>query len=156
VAWVINDRFPYGNALVVETPLDSLPSSLLAALNPPTPGLVTPDPALTCPPYSVPPEWTTPSYSLYVVYAHLLAAPAFQPGQVLSCDQSIGQIGQSGNALNPHLHFEVRIGPAGARLNSMAHYDNSATLDEMGAYCTWRVSGWFRTLDPLALLALQP
>jgi hypothetical protein len=65
-------------------------------------------------------------------------------------------VGDSGNALNPHLHLETRVGPAGARFSSLAHYDASASLEEMDNYCAWRVSGWFVLLDPLQLLAHQP
>ena len=58
----------------------------------------------------------------------------------------------SGNALNPHLHLEARVGPAGTRLDSMAHYDSSASPAEMAAYCLWRVSGAFQRINPLQLL----
>ena len=68
-----------------------------------------------------------------------------------TCGQVIGAIGESGNALNPHLHLEVRLGPAGVRFPGMAHYDSGASPDEMAAYCQWRVSGAFLTLDPLRL-----
>jgi hypothetical protein len=54
------------------------------------------------------------------------------------------------------LHVETRIGPAGARFASLAHYDNRATPEEMGLYCLWRISGLFQLVDPLAVLALQP
>jgi hypothetical protein len=37
----------------------------------------------------------------------------------------------------------------------MAHYDNSATPAEMDQYCTWRVRGIFRLVDPLFLLGLS-
>ena len=78
-----------------------------------------------------------------------------QTGQEVACGQPLGAVGSSGNALNPHLHFEVRVGPSGAPLYSMAHYDASATPQEMAMYCLWRVSGWFQLFDPLKLL-LQP
>jgi murein DD-endopeptidase MepM/ murein hydrolase activator NlpD len=63
-------------------------------------------------------------------------------------------VGKSGNALNPHLHFEIKVGPAGLRFTSMAHYDASATLEEMATYCTWSISGLFQVVDPLRLLSL--
>ena len=58
----------------------------------------------------------------------------------------------SGNALNPHLHIEARIGPSDASFSSLAHYDASATIEEMQNYCLWRISGLFRVLDPLQVL----
>ena len=70
------------------------------------------------------------------------------------CGQAIGSVGMSGNALNPHLHLEVRVGPAGIRLESMAHYDTSATAQEMANYCRWRVSGLFQLVDPMQLGSL--
>jgi murein DD-endopeptidase MepM/ murein hydrolase activator NlpD len=154
VAAVIQNRFPYGNALLVETPLAGLPDDLLSAL-----GLTEPAPtsvpnlALTCPEV-VQQNWGT-GESLYLLYAHLQKVPVYQPGDSLDCGQGIGFVGDTGNALNPHLHLEVRLGPAGARFSSMAHYDNSATLEEMDNYCTWRVRGIFRLVDPMLLLGYK-
>jgi murein DD-endopeptidase MepM/ murein hydrolase activator NlpD len=152
VAAVIQDRFPYGNALLVETPLEGLPNDLPAALglSEPAPTPI-PNLVLTCPDV-VPKNWQA-SQSLYLLYAHLQKAPAFQPGDPLTCGQALGFVGDSGNALNPHLHLEVRLGPSGARFSSLAHYDNSATLEEMDNYCTWRVRGIFPLVDPMRLLS---
>ena len=153
VAAVIRDRFPYGNALLVESPLDELPKDWMAALSldepfpAPQPNLV-----LTCPDV-VHNNWQT-GQSLYLLYAHLQQAPEFKLDDPLVCGQGLGNVGDSGNALNPHLHLEVRLGPAGARFSSLAHYDNRATLEEMDNYCTWRVRGIFRLVDPLQLLGL--
>lgn len=146
------DRFPYGNALMIETALDSQavvfwPTGAI----PPLAATLAPTTGLTCPSISLPP----PDFnkrSLYVLYAHLLTPPQGQAGQQVDCGQSIGQVGSSGNALNPHLHFEIRVGPAGMQFPSMAHYDNSATLEEMGNYCLWRTSGLFQLVDPMAVL----
>jgi hypothetical protein len=38
----------------------------------------------------------------------------------------------------------------------MAHYDNTAQIEEMGNYCLWRVSNVFQLVDPLRLLAQLP
>lgn len=154
VALVTKDRFPYGNAILIETPLDDLPAAWLDSLDLPQDL----DPhanrsALTCP-EQTPQPWDLSRQSLYLLYAHMLGAPDFQTGQAVICGQVLGAIGSSGNALNPHLHLEIRLGPANARFASMAHYDSSATPQEMAAYCTWRVSGYFRLVDPLRLLSL--
>ncbi len=154
VALVMSGRFPYGNAVLVETPLDSLPPAWLEMLDlPPAPAEPQVSNALTCPTPAAPPEWDSEARSLYLLYAHLLEPPAIETGDSVSCEQVIGAIGDSGNALNPHLHLEVRVGPSGARFSGMAHYDASAKPEEMTAYCQWRVSGSFLTIDPLLLFS---
>lgn len=154
VAAVITERFPYGNAVLVETPLEELPGPWLAALSLPAPApTLAVIPALTCP-AGEPLEYDPEKRSLYLLYAHLEAPPALEPGQVVGCGEVLGSVGMSGNALNPHLHLEVRVGPAGVRLESMAHYDTSAVAQEMANYCTWRVSGLFQLVDPMQLWSL--
>lgn len=154
VAAVILDRFPYGNALLVETTLESLPAGWVDQLDLPAPG-VPPEtpPTLTCPAPSAEPVWDLDTISLYLLYAHLQALPELRAGEEVECGQVIGSIGSSGNALNPHLHLEVRTGPVGASFPSMAHYDASASLEEMAAYCSWRVSGSFPLVDPMSLFS---
>jgi murein DD-endopeptidase MepM/ murein hydrolase activator NlpD len=158
VALAIRGRFPYGNALLVETPLEALPAVWLEALDlPAVPATPEKRPSLTCPTPVVPLSHDFELRSLYLLYAHMLEPPVQMPGEELECGQAIGAIGGSGNALNPHLHLEVRLGPAGARFESMAHYDTAASPDEMAAYCEWRVSGHFVLIDPLILFgASQP
>ncbi len=156
-AMVTAERFPYGYALLIETPIEALPPDVLAEIHLPTAApALTPNPALNCPPMTPKPPWDPSVWSLYVLYAHLESQPAFGLGDRIECGQTIGRIGQSGNALNPHLHLEARLGPAGARFVSMAHYDNTATTGEMGNYCVWRVSGVFQLLNPLDLLRPLP
>jgi murein DD-endopeptidase MepM/ murein hydrolase activator NlpD len=154
VAMLLTDRFPYGNAVLVETRLDASPAAWLAALGLPEPvPTLAFIPALTCPQPESLPDWNTEVRSLYLLYAHMRDAPTLQVDEEVSCGQTLGAIGDSGNALNPHLHLEARIGPAGVRFGSLAHYDTSATPEEMTNYCTWRVSGWFQHFDPLRLFA---
>jgi murein DD-endopeptidase MepM/ murein hydrolase activator NlpD len=151
VTLVIHDRFPFGNAVLVETPLDEIPAAGIAAL--PTPAL-TPAviPALTCPAFPNVAEEVASARSLYLLYAHLQASPDVRPGNAVSCGQSLGSVGDSGNALNPHLHLEARVGPSGLRLESMSHYSTSATPEEMANYCLWSVSGAFQLVNPLDVL----
>ena len=156
VAAVIADRFPYGIAVLLETALQDLPLDRFPTGSLPEPvaqALV--NPALTCPPVQQPFP-ASDRRSIYILYAHLQTLPLVEVEQQVSCGQQIGNVGDSGNALNPHLHIETRLGPMGARFASLAHYDNRATPEEMGLYCLWRVSGIFRLLDPLVLLALAP
>ena len=154
VAAVIDNRFPYGYALMIETPIKSLaPQSVSRIYIPTLSPTIEPHPALNCPQVSPFPSWNAEKRSLYLFYAHLKEPPIFQIDEVVECGQIIGQIGDSGNALNPHLHLEVRIGPSGARLGSMAHYSTSASPEEMSAYCTWRVMEIFQLVDPKQLLS---
>jgi murein DD-endopeptidase MepM/ murein hydrolase activator NlpD len=152
VAAVIQDRFPFGNAVIVESPFSTLPADYTAALNAPqvTTTLYPPGP-LTCPPLSIPAGWDFSSPSLYLLYAHMAAPAAVSPGDAVACGQPLGAVGQTGNALNPHLHLEVRVGPGGATFDGLAHYLDSATPTEMANYCAWTVTGLFQLVDPLKL-----
>jgi murein DD-endopeptidase MepM/ murein hydrolase activator NlpD len=157
VSSVIHDRFPYGNAILVETSLQGLPAAWLEALQAPTPApTLTARSALTCPTPQAPAAWDLAQRSLYLLYAHMLQAPSLQPGETVSCGEQLGAIGSSGNALNPHLHLEARVGPAGADFASMAHYTTSASPVEMRAYCDWRVSGLFQLIDPMRFFVAAP
>lgn len=153
VAMVIDNRFPYGNAIMIETPIEAIPTGWggLAAVPTPAP-VVTPHPALTCPSGFVDTPPHTTRRSLYLVYAHLQEPSTLNPGDQVTCGQVLGTIGQSGNALNPHLHLEARVGPGGASFPAMAHYDASASQEEMANYCAWRVSGLYQLFDPLQFL----
>jgi len=156
VALVIVDRFPYGNAVLVETQLEDIPAAVLQAMDfSAQVQEIQPDPALTCPDRTDSISWNPEHLTLYLLYAHLQEPPHVQPEDEVECGQVLGKVGGSGNALNPHLHLEIRAGPAGARLDGMAHYDASASAAEMRGYCDWRVSGWFSPLDPMKLLAAQ-
>jgi murein DD-endopeptidase MepM/ murein hydrolase activator NlpD len=153
VAGLVKDRFPYGNAVIVETELQAWP--FLEELDLPAPlpleRLNTP---LTCPPEPAPVEHLE-RLSVYLLYAHLLEPPDLEAEAEVGCGQSLGRIGSSGNALNPHLHLEARVGPSGRRFASLAHYTASAALSEMASYCTWRISGNFQMFDPFLLLASE-
>jgi len=150
-AAIVADRFPFGNALIVETPLSTLPAEWVDGLALPPPFQGTPPPTtLTCPLAGLS-TWDVSYRSLYLLYAHLQEKPPFDLDDPVACGQDIGSVGSSGNALNPHLHLEVRVGPLGARFGSLAHYDNRATAEEMDAYCTWTVRGAFQVVDPFDL-----
>ena len=152
VAGLIADRFPYGNALIVETPLELLPAELTGAIQLPTPAPTREGhPSLTCPESDYPAVWGESGRSLYLIYAHLKEPPLFQEGDAILCGQELNEIGSTGNSLNPHLHLELRVGPSGARFDSMAHYTGSASLQEMHNYCLWRVSETFQLMDPMLL-----
>ncbi len=159
VAGIILNRQPYGYAIIIETPLDGFPAAGPVNVNLPTPApTVQPASSLFCPTGS-PVSTGGPNRSLYLLYAHLNKAPSVTAGEQVQCGQPMGEIGTTGKSVNPHLHLETRIGPAGSIFPAVAHYENDASPEEMQAYCTWRVSGLFQMFDPLSLLhrdTLQP
>jgi murein DD-endopeptidase MepM/ murein hydrolase activator NlpD len=156
VAAVIEDRFPYGYAVLVETPLDQVPPGWLATFQMPTPAPTQEShPSLTCPKSEITPNWDFSQRSLYLMYAHLKEPFTLQVGDQVSCGQELNAIGNSGNSLNPHLHVEARVGPANATFESIAHYTGSASSEEMQNYCLWRVSETFQLLDPMLLFYSQ-
>lgn len=157
VAAIIEDRYPYGNAIIIETPWEDIPLYLIKLLDTMEhEAEFQANPSLTCPQTETDLSWSNEQHSIYLLYAHLQNPPLRQIGDSIMCEEKLGQIGDSGNALNPHLHLEIRLGPQGARFPGMAHYDNSATALEMQMYCTWRVSGLFQHINPLWLLENNP
>ncbi len=157
IAAVLPDRYPYGNAVIIEIPLEKVPQRWLADLNWPTyAATVVPDARLTCPEPLTLPQWNLNQRSLYLMYGHLNQPSALQVGNPVSCGQVIGAVGTTGASVNPHLHFEARLGPGGATFSSLGHYDTHTTAEERNNYCVWRVSGWFQLVDPLKLLEQRP
>lgn len=155
VAGIVHHRQPYGYAVVIETPLEDLPPGWVELIQVPTPGpTVQPAPNLYCPPGT---DFIqeNPGRSLYLLYAHLNQLPLVTLNQPVECGQQIGEVGTTGKSVNPHLHLETRVGPAGVTFPEMAHYENGATELEMQTYCTWRVSGLFQMFDPAGLFRAQ-
>ncbi|KOX02415.1 transglycosylase family protein [Streptomyces sp. NRRL B-3648] len=57
----------------------------------------------------------------YTQYAHL-SAISVRTGQTVTAGQRIGRSGATGNVTGPHLHFEVRTGPAfGSDIDPLAY-----------------------------------
>ena len=155
IVTTLTDRIPYGYAIIVETPLKDLPSELADKLfNGYLPVPDDPYYRLYCPP--VDPPSVTGEYSLYHLYAHMEAPSSYQSGEEISAGNKLGTVGNSGYSSNPHLHLETRLGPSGANLPSMAHYENSCTDEEMGNYCLWRMSGYYQLVDPFLIFGFQP
>lgn len=154
VASNVVNRKPYGNMIMIETPLNQLSADILQALNIPQPAVaIAPDSRMAACSPGVPSLNLDPANrSLYVLYGHLLSPSTLQPGEHASCGQKIGEVGNTGMSGNPHLHLELRVGPSGARFPSMAYYDTGATQDEYDAYCTWRVSQIFQIIEPMLLI----
>lgn len=124
-----NNNIPYGYGVIIETPLTA-----------------------------VDPEWltgveTTGFDSLYVLYAHLEGVPEVQMGVRIGCGQVIGSVGQTGGEgtpyLIPHLHVEMRLGPAGEQFEEIGYYDTRVSERAREIYVRWRLSGEFRHFDPM-------
>jgi murein DD-endopeptidase MepM/ murein hydrolase activator NlpD len=145
-------RLPYGYMVMVETPLANLPKEILDAIKLPTASQTPTNPSnrLTCP-TGFADWWSTDSKSLYVLYGHMKDVPSVKLGQTVKMGDQLGNVGNTGSSSNPHLHFEMRIGPSNATFASMGHYDTTATDQERHNYCMWRISGQFEMFDPMEL-----
>ena len=155
VAGVLYDRYPYGNALIIETRVDELPVDFVNSLDLPIPSKIpTPTTRMLCPDSGLSVDVNNP-LSIYIVYAHMENPPTYLVGDVIASGQRIGEVGNTGYSSNAHLHFETRIGPSDVVFKSMAHYLETATQEEMGTYCLWRISGLFQLFDPMKLFVNQ-
>lgn len=123
----------YGYYLIVETPYAQLPPDLAAL-------------------YEV-----VEGQSAYLLYAHLQDEAPFVMREPLDCGQGIGAVGASGDTyfvVEPHLHFEVRVGQSGIQLGPMTYYDGNASQAEQEEYRRWRNSPEFLLHDPILLFEL--
>ncbi len=159
VAAVLPDRKPYGNMVIIEMPLEVHPRGLADGAE--LAGGTRSHPHPRCAP-DLPISARTPAME----YSQTLALPGLwsfeQPLPAprgrsrAACGQPVGEVGTTGASVNPHLHFEARLGPAGAIFTSFGHYDTRTTNLERNNYCLWRVSSWFELVDPLQILLQQP
>ena len=162
VSLVIHDRYPYGNAVLIETPIKKISSPWMNSLALPTAipqenlDLIRPcdsDPVFQG---MVPIKWNAHAKSVYVLYAHLLEIPPVRIGDNVSCGQEIGAVGNSGNSAAEHLHLEARIGPSDARFGTLVMYAPDATTEERYSYCIWSTSGRFQPFNPVMLWEQEP
>ncbi len=154
VSSIVSDRPPYGNMMIIETPLsyfqDETQSFLLDYL-PVDPLPFKTD--LSCPDLKdAKYEIQSTEISLYSLYAHLKEAPIFTISDFVQTGDQIGQVGNSGASGNPHLHLEYRLGRSGIDFPEMSHYINSASPSEIYNYCLWRISGYFFQIDPMKVI----
>ncbi len=159
VVTILNDRLPYGNAIIIETPLEKVDPELLSLLAiPEVQPTVEPAPNVNCPANGeLSFKLSDSERSIYILYAHLKDLPSLQVGDHVDCGQAIGAVGNTGKgySTNPHLHFETRVGPSGAKFESMAYYTVNSSEAERYNYCVWRVSNLFQLFDPMILLSYQ-
>lgn len=132
VAASIEERYPYGNMVMIETPAEDLPADLAELIE------------------------ISAGESLYILFAHMNIPPLVRLGEEVKACQPLGEVGMSGNTDIPHLHLETRLGRAGEVFRSMRFYDTRATIEEMETYKLWRTSGEFRHFDPMTLFSYQP
>ncbi len=147
VALTLEDNYPYGYTVMIETPMKNLPAVMQAALMEgylPVPDDV--EYQYNCP--DVPTPTLTGEYSLYHLYAHMEEPPDFAIGDSVTCGQLLGTVGNTGWSSNPHLHLETRLGPSGLDITTMAHYEAAITEEQMSNYCLWRSSGYYQVVDP--------
>lgn len=156
---VLENKEVYGNAVIIETPLEQIPPNWISSLQFPAPA-PTVEPRkiiLTCPKIAQDPnlDLDLSKRSLYLLYAHLDQPPTLEIGDLVKCGQQVGAVGNTGYSTNPHLHFEARIGPAGAIFSDMDHYIASASEIARYNYCVWRVSNLFQLIDPMKIINLD-
>lgn len=133
IAALVNDRPPYGNAVVLETSFEQIPPALTRR------------------------EAIPAGSSLYTLYAHLQNVEPLRLGQSVACGQRLAETGLTGFTGGPHLHFETRWGPAGrAFAEGMAYYRADTSQAERANYETWRMSGQFHLFDPMEMLSNEP
>jgi murein DD-endopeptidase MepM/ murein hydrolase activator NlpD len=155
---VLNEKWVYGNAVIIETPIDQIPTAWLSLLHLPNiEPTVVPNPRLTCPVVTSDPNQNldTNKRSLYLLYAHFDQPPILKIGDQVQCGQQIGAVGNSGKSTNPHLHVEARIGPSGAIFEGLAHYAANTSDTERHNYCVWRVTNLFQMIDPMSLFNIK-
>ncbi len=152
VVALINNRPPYGNAIIIETPFRYLSQTWLNQMDLPSPGpYAEPQPAMNCPTLLKDDYRLNGEKSLYLLYAHMQTSSPLTLGTTVACGQEIGKVGTTGESVNEHLHLETRVGPAGASFSSLAYYDTGRTEEEAINYCIWRVTNVFHLFDPMDL-----
>lgn len=128
VSAAISDSYPFGNLVIIETPIRFLPVELSDSLQ------------------------VDREKSLYTLYAHLENPPEVNLDQQVESCTPIGTVGKSGNAGIYHLHMETRSGNPDAQFPVMGYYLENLTDEQKTYYELWRISGEFQLMDPMTIL----
>jgi murein DD-endopeptidase MepM/ murein hydrolase activator NlpD len=129
VTAALDDTYPFGSVVIIETEYSSLPADLRKSLGIPD------------------------DQSLYLLYAHMQdGSLKVHLGEGVEPCQTIGLVGYTGNAGAAHLHFENRYGPPGASFSSFSAYLKTADREARANYRLWSTSGEFQHFDPMRLL----
>ena len=151
VVETVNDRFPYGNMILIETRIDALSPELLSQLDLPEPySREELDLRFPCDKDQPAISWSKDSKSIYVLYAHMKEPSTLQAGDHVQSGQVLGGVGATGNSSESteHLHLETRIGPSDAKFGIIANYDAISTAEERYNYCIWALSQEFQSINP--------
>ena len=151
VVTVTDNLYPYGNSIMIETPLAELAPELIAQMQI---GKPYSDEEIktrsSCQPDQSRISWSSDGKSIYALYAHMQSASPFRPGDLVNSGDLIGKVGASGHAVvgNEHLHLEVRVGPSDAKFGTISDYIGTATDEERYNYCIWALSEVFLPINP--------
>lgn len=129
VAVAVNDSFPYGNVVIIESNIKILPASLLEKLSIPE------------------------GQSLYLLYAHMQEELSVVFDDSVTACQPLGKVGKSGNTEAAHLHLEMRYGPPGVSFTAFSAFVEGVTSEQKANYRRWRTSGEFQHFDPMSFFA---
>lgn len=132
IAGVVEDKFPYGNAVIIETSYNLLTTEIQQSIG------------------------IEANQSIYTLYGHLDSISVQEISNDIRACQPIGIVGKTGNAGVEHLHLEMRIGVSGENVPSMGFYVPEVTPAEREAYKLWRTSGAFLHFDPMKILDTTP
>lgn len=158
VVEALSDRWPYGNMILIETPLSRFSAEYLATLKLPAPFAASEISAhSSCQPDATRISWSETDKSIYILYAHMQSPSTFKAGDTVNAGDVIGAVGHSGNAIvgAEHLHLEVRLGPSDAQFATISDYKPDSTEEERYNYCIWALSEVFQPIDPTTLWSTQ-
>ena len=151
VVTVTNDVYPYGNSVMIETPLSWLSPDLIDRMQIGKPYSLDEIAARSpCQPDQTKIAWSQTEKSVYSLYAHMQSPTTYKVGDEISGGKIIGAVGATGHAVvgNEHLHLEVRVGPSNASFGTLSEYISSATDEERYNYCIWALSEVFLPINP--------
>jgi len=123
----------YGNYIILESAAQFLPDSVVSL-------------------YSI-----EEGQSIYQLFAHMEEPTSFVLGDNVECAMIVGRVSDSGDQFfvsDPHLHFEIRVGPADIQFGPMSFYDTLASEQEKAEYMFWRTDASFALHDPMLLINL--